>query len=105
MNHQIGRHIRHDAIHRRFVGQIADHRFKAGSTRGVIGPHQLGVVLVTLIVLGLLFVWATVDLGRDPTEQRSMRVFAYSITYVTLLFAALTVDVFVRHGLEAAYGG
>jgi protoheme IX farnesyltransferase len=60
---------------------------------------------IAAAVLGLLFVWATVDLGRDPTEQRSMRVFAYSITYVTLLFAALTVDVFVRHGLEAAYGG
>ena len=26
-----------------------------------------------------------------------MRVFAYSITYVTVLFAALTVDVLVQH--------
>ena len=40
MNHQIGRHIRHDAIHRRFVGQIADHRFKAGKMRGVIWSRQ-----------------------------------------------------------------
>ena len=29
-------------------------------------------------------------------RRRSMRVFAYSITYVTLLFAALTVDVLVQ---------
>jgi protoheme IX farnesyltransferase len=60
---------------------------------------------VAAVALGLLFLWATVDLGRDPTERRSMRVFAFSITYVTLLFAALTIDVLVRHGLEAAFGG
>ncbi|MFM8312485.1 MAG: UbiA family prenyltransferase, partial [Ilumatobacteraceae bacterium] len=60
---------------------------------------------ISAVVLGALFLWATVDLGRDPTEQRSMRVFAFSITYVTLLFAALTVDVLVRHGIDAAYGG
>jgi len=28
-----------------------------------------------------------------------MRLFAFSISYVTLLFGALTVDVLVRHGL------
>jgi protoheme IX farnesyltransferase len=49
-------------------------------------------------VLGVLFVWGTVDLGRNPTPQRSMRVFAFSITYVTLLFGAMTIDVFVRYG-------
>lgn len=66
----------------------------------------LGLVYgIAAVVLGALFLWATVDLGRNPTEQRSMRVFAFSITYVTLLFAALTVDVLVRHGVVAAYGG
>jgi protoheme IX farnesyltransferase len=50
-------------------------------------------------VLGALFLWGTVDLGRNPSPQRSMRVFGYSITYVTLLFGALTVDVLVRHGV------
>jgi protoheme IX farnesyltransferase len=53
---------------------------------------------VSAVVLGALFLWGTADLGRNPTPQRSMRVFAYSITYVTLLFAALTIDVLVRHG-------
>jgi protoheme IX farnesyltransferase len=47
-------------------------------------------------VLGLLFLLGTVELGRNPTPQRSMRVFGYSITYVTLLFGAMTLDVFVR---------
>ena len=54
---------------------------------------------VAAVVLGALFLWGTVDLGRNPTPQRSMRVFGYSITYVTLLFGALTVDVLVRHGV------
>jgi protoheme IX farnesyltransferase len=61
---------------------------------GSLGP----VYGVTAVVLGALFLWGTVDLGRDPSEQRSMRVFAYSITYVTLLFLAITVDTLVRHG-------
>jgi protoheme IX farnesyltransferase len=51
------------------------------------------------VALGAMFLWGTVDLGRNPTPQRSMRVFGYSITYVTLLFGALTADVLVRHGV------
>ena len=39
---------------------------------------------------------ATVALARIPTPAASMRVFTYSITYVTVLFLALTVDVLVR---------
>jgi heme O synthase-like polyprenyltransferase len=30
--------------------------------------------------------------------QRSMRLFAFSITYVTLLFAAIAADVLIRSG-------
>jgi heme o synthase len=52
---------------------------------------------ISAVVLGLLFLWGTVDLGRKPTPQRSMRVFGFSITYVTLLFGALTADVLIRH--------
>jgi protoheme IX farnesyltransferase len=60
---------------------------------------DLGLIYgITAVVLGLLFLWGTIDLGRNPTPQRSMRVFGYSITYVTLLFAAMTIDVLVRHG-------
>lgn len=61
---------------------------------------SLGAVYgISAIVLGALFLWGTIDLGRNPTPQRSMRVFGYSITYVTLLFTAMTVDVLVRHGV------
>ncbi len=60
---------------------------------------ELGLVYgISAVVLGALFLWGTIDLGRNPTAQRSMRVFGYSITYVTLLFAAMTIDVFVQHG-------
>jgi protoheme IX farnesyltransferase len=47
------------------------------------------------LVTGGAFLAATVGLARTPTPARSMRVFGYSITYVTLLFAALTLDVLV----------
>ena len=57
------------------------------------------IYAVSAVVVGALFLWGTVDLARNPTAQRSMRVFGYSITYVTLLFGALTVDVLVRHGV------
>ena len=45
------------------------------------------------VVTGAVFIFATVWLGINPTAAKSMRVFGYSITYITLLFAALTADV------------
>ena len=48
------------------------------------------------VVLGALFLWGCVDLGAHPTTLRAMRLFAYSITYVTLLFGAITLDVLIR---------
>ena len=48
---------------------------------------------IAAVVLGVGFLGATVALARNPTPAASMRVFTYSITYVTLLFAALTLDV------------
>ena len=55
------------------------------------------IYLGAAIVLGALFLGGTLALGRNPTPARSMRVFGYSITYVTVLFAAMTIDVLV-HG-------
>jgi heme o synthase len=50
------------------------------------------------VVLGAIFVGGTIALGRYPTPAASMRLFGYSITYVTLLFGAMTLDVLVEHG-------
>jgi protoheme IX farnesyltransferase len=70
------------------------------STLALTPVADLGwIYSVAALVLGGLFLWGTIDLGRNPTSQRSMRVFGYSITYVTLLFGALTIDVLVRHGV------
>ncbi len=54
---------------------------------------------VSALVLGLVFIGSVVDLRRNPTPRRAMRVFGFSITYVTLLFSALAVDTLVRNGL------
>ncbi len=67
------------------------------ATLVLIPVADLGwVYSVAACALGSLFLLGTIDLGRNPTPQRSMRVFGYSITYVTLLFGAMTLDVFVR---------
>jgi len=67
----------------------------------------LSLVLVPVAGLGLLYAIAAVvlgagflvcgyDLRRHMDPARSMRLFSYSITYLTLLFVALAADVLVR---------
>jgi protoheme IX farnesyltransferase len=69
-------------------------------TVAVAPVAQTGVIyLVAAIVLGATFVWMCVELRRDPTPRRAMRVFGFSITYVTLLFGALALDTLVVYGL------
>ncbi len=50
---------------------------------------------VAAVLLGAAFTLATAALVRDPTPARSMKVFTASISYVTLLFGALTLDVLI----------
>jgi len=52
--------------------------------------------LAAAIVLGAIFLWQAVALLRDRTPERAMRLFAYSISYLTLLFAAMAVDQLLR---------
>jgi heme o synthase len=67
----------------------------------VLGPvADLGWIYTgTAIVVGVLFLWGAIDLARRPSLSRSMRLFAFSISYISLLFGALTIDVLVRHGV------
>jgi protoheme IX farnesyltransferase len=44
------------------------------------------------VVLGAVFTWMSFELLRDPTTKRAMRLFSYSITYLTLLFGAMALD-------------
>jgi protoheme IX farnesyltransferase len=48
------------------------------------------------VVLGAVFLIYAVQLQRDATAQRAMRLFHYSISYVTLLFSAMALDQLVR---------
>jgi protoheme IX farnesyltransferase len=51
---------------------------------------------ITALLFGTLFILGSIRLGRDPSESRSMRLFSFSITYVSVLFMALTADVLVN---------
>ncbi|MGN6692629.1 MAG: heme o synthase [Aquihabitans sp.] len=65
----------------------------------VFGPvADMGLLyMVSAVVLGGAFAWFAVKLIREPTAKRAMKVFTYSITYITLLFGAMAVDVLVRN--------
>ncbi len=54
--------------------------------------------LVVAVALGAGFTWLAVDLLRRPTPALAMRVFGYSITYVTVLFGAMAADELLRSG-------
>ncbi len=56
-----------------------------------------GLYLGAAIVLGGIFTAMTVKLYRNPSNQLAMKVFTYSITYITLLFGAMALDQFVRN--------
>ena len=58
---------------------------------------RMGLVYVaSATVLGALFLSHTVQLRRDHTTKRAMRLFGWSITYVTLLFSAMALDQLLR---------
>ena len=70
------------------------------STLVLVPIADLGWIYgVTAVVLGVVFIAGTIGLGRHPSAAASMRLFSYSITYVTLLFGAMTLDVLVTHGI------
>ncbi|HWB70784.1 MAG TPA: heme o synthase [Egibacteraceae bacterium] len=50
------------------------------------------VYVVAAAGLGAVFVVYAIRLLRQPSERLAMRLFRYSITYLTLLFAAMGVD-------------
>jgi len=59
---------------------------------------RMGLIyLVAALGLGGLFTFYAAQLTREATPQRAMRLFSYSITYVSLLFAAMAVDQLIRH--------
>ena len=66
----------------------------------VFGPvADLGAVyLVAATLLGGVFTWLALQLLRTQTTAAAMRVFGWSITYLTLLFGAIALDQLLRSG-------
>ncbi|MEZ5260498.1 MAG: heme o synthase [Acidimicrobiales bacterium] len=61
--------------------------------------HMGPVFHATSIALGAIFLWMTVRLHRAHSPEGAMKVFHYSITYLTVLFLVMVLDVLVRHGV------
>ncbi len=69
------------------------------STFGVAPLAELGGIYVGIAaVTGFVFLAMVLKLSADPTPKRAMRLFSYSISYVTLVFGGMALDVLVRHG-------
>ena len=59
---------------------------------------HLGLLYVVAAgILGAGFIALAVRLWVQATPKASMQLFSYSITYLTLLFVVMAVDVFVTH--------
>jgi protoheme IX farnesyltransferase len=54
---------------------------------------------VAAAVLGAVFTLLSLRVLTTGSPTVAMRLFTYSITYLTLLFAAMALDVLLRHGL------
>ncbi len=63
-----------------------------------LAGHMGIVYFVSALLLGAVFVLYAAGLLKEPSEKRAMATFHYSITYLTLLFVSMGVDVLVRHG-------
>lgn len=57
----------------------------------------MGLIYVgAAVLLGAVFLLFALQLQREHTAARAMRLFSYSISYVTLLFGAMALDQLVR---------
>jgi protoheme IX farnesyltransferase len=56
------------------------------------------IYLVAAIVLGGAFTALSIDVWRSQSTEKAMRLFSYSITYITLLFGAMAADQLIRSG-------
>ena len=54
---------------------------------------------VSAVALGAVFTSLAWALLRDPTPGRAMKLFAWSISYISLLFGAMALDQLLRSGL------
>jgi protoheme IX farnesyltransferase len=88
------------SLHRTSVRILAYTLFLWALTIAFSAVAGMGdVYLAAAIVLGAVFTWFAVQLLRTSSPDRAMRLFTYSISYITLLFGAMAVDQLIRSGL------
>ena len=59
----------------------------------------MGVIyLCSALVLGAMFVFLSLQVRYRQTERAAMRLFGFSITYLTLLFLMIAIDELIRSG-------
>jgi heme o synthase len=69
-----------------------------GLTLALAPVAHLGTLyVVAAAILGAGFIVMAARLFLQATPKASMQLFSYSITYLTLLFVVMAVDVFVQH--------
>jgi protoheme IX farnesyltransferase len=69
-----------------------------GVTLWLAPVASLGVIyLVAASVLGLVFIGLAVHLRWSATPKSAMQLFSYSITYLTLLFVFMAIDILTKH--------
>ncbi|MBS1847173.1 MAG: protoheme IX farnesyltransferase [Actinobacteria bacterium] len=66
----------------------------------VFGPvADMGIIyMAAAVVLGAVFLWYALQLKQTESPKVAMRMFGYSIMYISLLFGAMVVDQLVRWG-------
>ena len=58
-----------------------------------LGPVFFGITMV----LGAAFFWRSWSLRKDASSKRAMKLFGFSITYLTVLFVSMGIAAVVRH--------
>ncbi|NNN12281.1 MAG: protoheme IX farnesyltransferase [Acidimicrobiaceae bacterium] len=87
------------ATFRKTANQILVYSVLLTAVSLLLGPvAHLGVIYdASALSLGIGFIYYALKLRRSESPKVAMRVFSYSISYLTLLFVAMGVDVVVRH--------
>jgi protoheme IX farnesyltransferase len=88
------------ATYRRTTNNIAGYTIVMVALTFVFGgAADLGpLYFISAAVLGAIFLGLSWDLRRTESPAHAIRLFTYSITYITLLFGVMAADVIIRNG-------
>ncbi len=84
---------------RAVVRQIVAYTLALVALSVVLGPvaHLGWAYIAVAAVLGTVFLQRCLALRRDPTPKHAMRLFGWSISYLTVLFVAMGVIAVIQH--------